>query len=192
MSLAASQLALPRWKQVQSQLQAFLNRQDLGPYLDKLLAAQPLGPVTRAPLTKIGIQDTGVAETRTQMMNMHEVPSSYCFPANNATQACPHGLKKKTLDPSDQPAKGPLQNNPCASIQITRMAGDSKTICATVGYFGRSREPFSLSMTVKVQLLFQPLISAPRYSTCLIAGSKLECQFSELPRLVMITVIVFS
>ena len=54
-----------------------------------------------------------------------------------------------------------------------------------------SCKPFSLSMTVKVNLLFKPSISAPRYSTCLIAGTKLKCQFSDLPQLVLITVIAF-
>ena len=40
-----------------------------------------------------------------------------------------------------------------------------------------SCEPFSLSMTVKVHFLFQPLIFAPRHSTFLIAGTQLKCRF---------------
>ena len=47
-------------------------------------------------------------------------------------------------------------------------------------FWKRSCELFSLSTTVKVHFLFQPLIFAPRHSTFLIAGTKLECQFSGL------------
>ena len=58
-------------------------------------------------------------------------------------------------------------------------------------FWKRSCEPFSLSMTVKVHFLFQPLIFAPRHSTFLIAGTMLKCRFSGLPLLAMITVIAF-
>ena len=45
----------------------------------------------------------------------------------------------------------------------------------------QSYKIFSLNMTPKAMLLFQHLISVPKYSTCLIAGMELECQFSSLP-----------
>ena len=42
------------------------------------------------------------------------------------------------------------------------------------------RKIFSLNVTLKAHTVFQPLISVPKYSTCLIAGMELECQFSKL------------
>ena len=58
--VAASQLALPRWKLVQSQPLAFLDRLFLGLYLE---APHPPGPVTQALLTKTEIQDADSTKT---------------------------------------------------------------------------------------------------------------------------------
>ena len=73
------------WRQVQRQLRVSLDyAQDLGLYLDKLLAPQPLGPLLRALRKKTGIQDAGSTRIQTVMMRVHEAPYFYGFFVNNA------------------------------------------------------------------------------------------------------------
>ena len=52
------------------------------------------GPKTLCRWMRIGIQDGSEILTQVQMMIMHEAPLSCGFVANNATVACPHGLKR--------------------------------------------------------------------------------------------------
>ena len=83
-----------------------------------------------------------------------------------------------------QPLQQCHEYNSCASIQITRMTRDRQPVCATIWDLGKkSCQTFSPSETPKVLLLFQPLISVLKYSTWMIAGVDLECQFSGLPQL---------
>ena len=80
--LAASQPALPPWKQVQPLLQAFPAQQDLGPYQDRLTAPQPQGPMTQGLLKK-GTQDADSILSQIQMMKMLELPFFSGFLVNN-------------------------------------------------------------------------------------------------------------
>ena len=79
---------------MQPLLQALLVRQDRGPLLDRLTAPQPQSTMTQGHLKRAGIQDVDLVKTQVQMTKVHQVPFSHGFFANNATQACPHGLKR--------------------------------------------------------------------------------------------------
>ena len=65
----------------------------------------------------------------------------------------------------------------CISDFVFANCERSVDVLHRFGKFGLQRyDKISLNMTPKARTLFQPLISVPECSTCLIAGMELECQ----------------
>ena len=85
---AASQPVFWPWKQVQLPPQAAPARQDLGPYLNKLTAPQPPGPMALDHLMTTGTPDADLILSRTQRMNIADVPYYFSFHVNTSTLVC--------------------------------------------------------------------------------------------------------
>ena len=87
-SLAALQLVLPHWKRMQRPSPADPAQQDLGTYLDMVMALQPLcpsGPMTQGHLMTIKIRGVDLILSQAPKMNMDGVPSYYGSRVNNTT-----------------------------------------------------------------------------------------------------------
>ena len=79
-SSAALQPVLPLWKRMQRPSPVALARQDLGTFLDMVMAPQPLGPLGRMAkgrLMTVGMRGVDLTLSEALKMNMHGVPS-YC------------------------------------------------------------------------------------------------------------------
>ena len=64
-------------------------RQDLGTYLDIVVAPQPLGPsgpMAQGPLMTVEIRGVDLTRAQAPKMNKHEVPFYYGSLANNTTE----------------------------------------------------------------------------------------------------------
>ena len=125
--LGASQLALPPWKQMQPPAPAAPTRQDLGLYLDIVMAPQPLGPsgpMAQGHLTTTGTQDVDTILSQALKMNMHEVPSYYSFRANSTTLEFLLGSIASGKSPTFQHATSPsgitAKQAPCQSDSYSK------------------------------------------------------------------------
>ena len=163
------------------------------------MAPQPQGPATRALRAKTGTQDAG--STRDTSPDEENARSAILARFRCEKRSLPgmYAWLKRTPDPTAQPervhtAKEELnQLESCVTkepnVRISyhiryQNGGRSVDVLHRFGEFWlQSHKKFSLSTTPKVHRLFQPLIFVPKYSTCMTAGTELECQFSGLPQL---------
>ena len=84
--------------------------QDLGIYLDRVMAPQPLGPsgpMAQGHLTITETQDVDLILSQAPKTNMHEVPSCLIFRANNTTLEFPCESIASGKSPTYQPTTNP-------------------------------------------------------------------------------------
>ena len=108
--LAALQPVLPLWKRMQLPHQAVPARQEIGSYLDMVMAPQPLGlsgPMAQHHLTTTE-QDVDLILSQAPKMNVHEVPSYYGCHVNSTTLEFPRGSISSWKSPTYQPTTNPL------------------------------------------------------------------------------------
>ena len=129
--LAASQPALPPWKQIQLPPQAVPARQALGTYFNIVMAPQPLGPLgpmARGLLTTTGTQGLDLILSQAQKTNVHEVPFFYSFHLNNTTLECLPGSRSSGQRPTHQPLSKPTRIH-CKTASLTRLVFETRAKC---------------------------------------------------------------
>ena len=79
---------LPLWKRMQRPSPVALARQDVGTFLDMVMALEPLGPLgpmANCRLMTIGIRGVDLTLSQALKMYMHGVPSYHGSHVNNTT-----------------------------------------------------------------------------------------------------------
>ena len=155
-SLAALQPMLPYWKRMQRPSPVVPARQDLGTYLDIVVAPQPLGPsgpMAQGHLTMTETQDVDLIRSQAPKTNMHEVPSFPCEQHHSGVSMWINGICEK--------CNIPAYNKPKTLLHVTRMI---VSLTKLMVFFAM---PKQISRSACVNLnAFMPGYSSRLYDNC--------------------------